>query len=99
MEARPSEKLVTDYAQLDPGFLVGGGANPPGGGERQHTPLQNVPKNCMKLRNFWAIGGRGARWGRPPLGSATGMVPADSIVWEMAGPETDFFSMMPEIEN
>ena len=62
MEARPSEKLVIDYVELDPGFLVGGGPNPPGGGERQHTPLQNVPKNCMKLRNFWAMGeGRALR--------------------------------------
>ena len=29
----------------------------------------------------------------------TSMVPEDSIVQEMTGPETDLFSMKPEIEN
>ena len=47
------------------GFLVGGGANPPGGGGRQHTNLPDVPKNCMKLRKFWS-------GGASPIGSATG---------------------------
>ena len=43
----------------DPGFPRGGGANPPGWG-RQHTILPNVPKNCMKLKEF------GPRWGGIP---------------------------------
>ena len=46
----------------DPGFPVGGGANPPGG--RQHMILPNFVKNCMKLRKFWAVGG--ARAGCAP---------------------------------
>ena len=46
------------------------GADPLGG--RLHTILSNFPKNCMKLRKFWAVGGRGGRApGAPPLGSAT----------------------------
>ena len=44
----------------DPGFPVGGSANPPGG--RQHMTLPNFAKNCMKLRIFWTVGGGG----RPP---------------------------------
>ena len=40
----------------DPGFSVGGGADPPGG--RQHTILSKFPKNCMKSRKFWTVGGR-----------------------------------------
>ena len=52
----------------DPGFPVGGGANPLGG--RQHTILPNFPKNCMKLRKFWwSVGG--ALAGGAPLRSAT----------------------------
>ena len=47
----------------DAGFPVGGGADPLGG--RQHTILLNFPKNCMKSRKFWAVGG-GAP-GAPPL--------------------------------
>ena len=39
----------------DPGFPVGGGADPPGG-----TPTYNFVKisnkNCMKSRTFWALG-------------------------------------------
>ena len=38
-------------------------------GGRQHTNLPDFPKNCMKLRKFWSIGGR--TLGEPPLGSAT----------------------------
>ena len=53
----------------DPGFPVGGGANPSGGGH-QHTNLPDFPKNYMKLRNFWSVVGRGAL-GAAPLGSAT----------------------------
>ena len=41
----------------DPGFPVGGGANPRGG--HQHMILPNFLKNSMKLRKFWAV--RGAR--------------------------------------
>ena len=39
----------------DPGFARGGGANPPEG--RQHTLLPNIPKNCVKLKEF-GPGGR-----------------------------------------
>ena len=46
----------------DPGFPVGGGANPLGG--RQHTILSNFLKNCMKSRKFWTVGGRAP--GAPP---------------------------------
>ena len=51
-----------ELSGADPGFPVGGGVNPPGG--HQHTILPNFPKNCMKLRNFWATGGGGCP---PPL--------------------------------
>ena len=30
---------------------------------RQHTILPNFPKNCMKLRNFWALD--------PPMGEVS----------------------------
>ena len=43
------------WSGADPGFPVGGGTNPPGGG-RQHMILPNFAKNCMKLRKFWALG-------------------------------------------
>ena len=55
----------------DPGFPVGGGANPLGG--RQHMILPNFAKNCMKLRKFWAVGGGGARRGAPPLNPPLGI--------------------------
>ena len=48
----------------DQGFPVGGGANPLGG--RQHMILSNFPKNCMKLRKFWTVGGGGHAPVRPP---------------------------------
>ena len=51
-------------AGVDPRFPVGGGANPPGG-VRQHTNLADFPKNCMKLRKFWSVGG-GMRRECPP---------------------------------
>ena len=41
----------------DPGFPVGGGANPPGDG-RQHINLPDFLQNCMKLRKCWSVGGR-----------------------------------------
>ena len=53
-------------AGADPGFPVGGGADPQGSG-RQHTILSNFPKNCMKLRKFWAVGGGGREPGASPL--------------------------------
>ena len=34
----------------DPEFLVGGGAS--------IQICQILPKNCMKLRKFWSVGGR-----------------------------------------
>ena len=39
----------------DPGFPRGGAGIPPGG--CQHTVLPNVPKNCMKLKEFGPQGG------------------------------------------
>ena len=53
-------------AGVDPGFPIGGGTNPLGGGGRQHMILPNFAKNCMKFRKFWAVGG-----GAPK--SATGL--------------------------
>ena len=57
-------------AGADPGFPVGGGADPlEGGGARgamggrQHTILSNFPKNCLKSRKFWAV--EGMRQGAP----------------------------------
>ena len=46
----------------DPGFPTGGGANPWGergavGEGHQHMILPNVPKNCTKLRRYWAVWG------------------------------------------
>ena len=49
-------------AGADPGFPVGGGADPLGG--CQHMILSNFPKNCMKSRKFWAVEGACAGW--PP---------------------------------
>ena len=60
---RPSVLLFCLYPGADPGFPVGGGADPLEG--RQHTILSNFPKNCMKSRKFWAVGGRAP--GAPPL--------------------------------
>ena len=54
---------MNDPTGADPGFTVGGGANPPGGG-RQHTNLPDFPKNCMKLGKFCPWGG-GAPLDRP----------------------------------
>ena len=49
------------------------GANPPGGAPTYDLAmiLPNFAKNCMKLRKFWAIGGRVL--GAPPK-SATNMI-------------------------
>ena len=63
---RKYRKYVTSTG-ADPGFPVGGGASPPGGG-RQHTNLPNLSKNCIKLRKFWSMGGGGHAPGAP-LGS------------------------------
>ena len=57
----------------DPGFPVGGGANPRGGG-RQHMILPNFEKNCMKLRKFLTVGGAHA-------GSAPLNLPLDQTNW------------------
>ena len=46
---------IVTYAEGDPGFPLGFGANPPGG--RQHINMPDFPKNCMKLRTLWLIGG------------------------------------------
>ena len=41
------------------------GADLPGEGGHQHMILSKFPKNCMKLRNVWTVGG--ACTGRAPL--------------------------------
>ena len=43
---------------MDPGFPVGGGVNVPGW-RHQHTNFPDFPKNCIKLRKFWSMGGGG----------------------------------------
>ena len=54
---------------MDPGFLIGGGANPPGRGPNIQI-CQIFPKKCMKLRKFWSV--EGVHAGGNPLGLATG---------------------------
>ena len=54
----------------DSGFPRGGGANPKAGGGRQPIIWPIFPENCMKMKKFWARGGRG-RVPRAPLRSAT----------------------------
>ena len=55
------------FTGVDPGFPVGGGADPREG--RQHTILSNFPINCMKSGNFGPEG----RAEGVPLKSATGL--------------------------
>ena len=55
----------------DPGFPRGGGANPKGGG-RQPIIWPIFPKNCMKMKKFWARGGGASL--APPLRSSTANV-------------------------
>ena len=50
----PVDSGVPALQRVDPGFPIGGGANPYG--ERQHMILPNFPQNCMILRKFWAVG-------------------------------------------
>ena len=40
--------VIMPRSGADPGFPVGGGAN--------LQVCHNFPKNCMKLRKFWAVG-------------------------------------------
>ena len=40
---------------VDPGFPVGGGANPPGGAPTYDFAKFSTTKKCMKLRKFWAL--------------------------------------------
>ena len=60
------DKVMNHLCFADPGFLVGGGANPQGGGANIQI-CQIFLKNCMK---FWSMGVGGTHRGRP-LGSAT----------------------------
>ena len=62
-------ELIVMMSVADPGFPRGGGANPKGGG-RQPIISPIFPENCMKMKKFWARGGREGR--APPLRSATG---------------------------
>ena len=56
-------------AWADPGFPVGGGADPRGGG----APTYNFAKFCKKLHEIEKnLGRRGARAGHAPPKSATG---------------------------
>ena len=48
------------FTVADPGFPLGGGTSPRGGGA-QHTILPNFPKNCMKLKEFGPCGEGGER--------------------------------------
>ena len=57
-------KQSTNVSGADPGFLIGGGTNPPGGGTNIQI-CQIFPKKCMKLRKFWSVGGH--MLGAPPL--------------------------------
>ena len=43
-------------AGADPGFPIGGGANPRGEG-RQHTNLPDFPKNYIKIKKILVRGG------------------------------------------
>ena len=63
----------------DPGFPVGGGPKPPGGGAKLQF-CQHFPQNCIKLQKIWAMGRRrrvGGRWDArgtnldPPLNAYT----------------------------
>ena len=56
----PWLKLLTLSSGMDPGFPVGGGANPPGG-----VPTYNFAKFCEKLHEIEKILGHGG--GRAPL--------------------------------
>ena len=47
----------------DPGFPVGGGADPPGGGAPTYMILSKFPKKCMKSRKFWTVKEACARGG------------------------------------
>ena len=53
-----SRRLLESFAGADPVFPVGGDVNPSGG--RQDMILPKFPKNCIKLRQFWAARGRGS---------------------------------------
>ena len=55
------------YTVADPGFPREGGANPKGG--RQPIICRIFPENCMKMKKFWAGGGRASL--APLLRSAT----------------------------
>ena len=74
---------------VDPGFLRGGGANPPGGANIRFR--QNFPKNCMKLKEFGPPGGREACPSRP-LRSATGL----PVTSGTKGPDP---TLSPKISN
>ena len=54
-------EVVSSHSGAEPGFLVEGGANPPGRGANIQI-CHIFPKNCKKLRKFWSVEGRA-----PPL--------------------------------
>ena len=52
----------------------------PSGGGRQHTNLPDFPKNCMKLRKFWSVGGApGVPRLYPPLKKIKGATDNDGL--------------------
>ena len=51
------DQTNVSLAGADPGFPVGGGANPPGAPTYDFANFWE--KNCMKMRKFWAVEGGG----------------------------------------
>ena len=49
------EHNIIDHGGVDPGFSVGGGANPPGA-RHQNTNLPDFPKKCMESWKFCSVG-------------------------------------------
>ena len=61
---------MNSVAGADSGFSVGVAAD----------PLPNFPKNCMKLKKNWAVGGRVVGMGEtPPLEPLLGSVVTTKI--------------------
>ena len=61
-----NESICGTQTGADPGFLIGGGANPHTRGH-QHTNLPDFPKKLYEIKKILVRRGRGRR----PLGSAT----------------------------
>ena len=70
-----TEHNVIDHSGVDPGFSVGGGANPPGGGH-QNTNVTRFPQKLHGIMKFCSL--CGAHGGGTPFGSVTAM---SFIMW------------------